>query len=327
MLSGLRMRRPSRTNGESFRSIARRRLPVLTGRAPFVAAVVLGIAVAAQAAGITLTLIGDAAIDASARATTAHSRVRDHVGAMELVAAGIARAHLFGAAPIEASATSRIVSRAPLVLTGIIATANPKDGFAIIGSSAATARVFHAGSEAAPGVLLAEVYPQWVVVRRGGERVTLRLPQASRRGEQALAVRFERALPRAPPEVADGGEGGALLPSPSDFRPPPMSTANTLIRAFSLRPVSIAGEPGVRIMGTGINAATLSALGLAPGDVIVQINGVAVGNRNTPDLGKALSAGGVTLVVDRGGDETSVTIDASSAASAANAYHESAPDL
>ncbi|HEV2269388.1 MAG TPA: type II secretion system protein N [Steroidobacteraceae bacterium] len=326
MLSDLRTRWQSLTSGQRSRSSARRGLPDLVAHGPLVATVVLGLAVAAQAAYITIALISDVAIDASSRSGAVHSRTAPRVGALALAVADVVRAHLFGAAPIEAARASRIVSRAPLVLTGIIATGDPKDGFAILGSNAATARVFHTGSEAAPGVLLTEVYPQWVVVLRGDERVTLRLPQASG-GDQAINLSFARTAGGPPGEVADGGDDGVQLPSPSDFKPPPMSTANTLIRAFSLRPVSMGGERGVRIMGTGINSTTLSALGLAPGDVIMQINGVAIGNKNTPDLGKALSTGGVTLVVDRDGDETSVTIDASSAANAANAYRGSAPDL
>ena len=326
MLSDLRRRWQNLTSGERSRSSGRRGLPDLVARGPFVATVVLGLAVAAQAAYMTRALISDVAIDASSRPGASHSGMSAKSGGMALAAATVARAHLFGSAPIEAAAGSRVATRAPLVLTGIIATGDPKDGFAILGSNAATARVFHTGSEAAPGVMLAEVYPQWVVVLRGDERVTLRLPRASG-GDQAINVRFERAAARPPEEVADGSDDGVPLPSPSDFKPPPMSAASTLTRAFSLRPVSIGGERGVRIMGTGINSTTLSALGLAPGDVIMQINGVAIGNRNTPDLGKALSTGGVTLVVNRDGDETSVTIDASSAANAANAYRESAPDL
>lgn len=295
-------------------------------RAPFVATLVLGIAAAAQAAYTTRNLIDEVAIGASSQATALRAGRSVNSGALALAVAEVARAHLFGSAPIQAATASRAASRAPLVLTGIIATGDPKDGYAILGPNAATARVFHTGSAAAPGVMLAEVYPQWVVVLRGSERVTLRLPHATD-GGQAFNVRFERIASRLSEEVADGGEDGVALPDPSDFKPPQMSDANTLIRAFSLRPVSIDGERGVRIMGTGINSTTLSALGLAPGDVIMQINGVAVGSSSTPDLGKALSAGGVTLVVERDGGETSVTIDASSAANAANSYREAAADL
>ena len=326
MLSDLRVRWQNLTSGGSSGSNAMQGLPALTARAPFVATIVLGIAVAAQAAYTTRNLIIEVAIGASSQPTTLRAERSANSGALALAVADVARAHLFGAAPIEAPTASRAVSRAPLVLTGIIATGDPKDGYAILGSNAATARVFHTGSAAAPGVMLAEVYPQWVVVLRGGERVTLRLPHAPD-GDQAISVRFERAADRPPEEVADGGDDVVALPDPSDFKPPPMSTANTLIRAFSLRPVSIDGERGVRIMSTGINSTTLSALGLAPGDVIMQINGVAVGSSSTPDLGKALNAGGVTLVVERDGGETSVTIDASSAANAAKSYREAAPDL
>lgn len=325
VLSNLRMPRQNLTSRESPRSSGRQRLPALIASAPLIATVVLGLAIAAQVADIAVTLVGDAAFGATARSVTTGGRMGTRGSAMQLAALSISRAHLFGRAPIAATATSRVVSRAPLVLTGIIATGDPKEGFAILGTSAATAHVSHAGSEAAPGVVLAEVYPQWVILLRGGERVTLMLPRGA--GGQPVNVRFAQTA--APPEeVADSGEDGAARPSPGDFKPPPMSDASTILRAFSLRPVSIGGERGVRIMGTGINSNTLSALGLAPGDVIMQIDGVPIGSKNTPDLGKVLSGGGgVTLIVSRGGGETSVTIDPSAAANAAEAYRQAAPDL
>ncbi len=327
MLPTLRMRWRSLAGRGTGRAGRRQGLRVLIARAPLVLTLVLGLAVVVQMADIALSLLNDVSIGASIRTGAIRGRKGSQATAMPLAASSIARAHLFGMAPAGPAAASRVVSRAPLVLTGIIATDDPKDGFAILGASAASGRVCHTGSEAAPGVMLAEVYPQWVVVLRGGERETLRLPQAA--GGRIVNVRFPvGAAAAAPEEVADSRADEAPRPSPEDFKPPPMSNASTILRAFSLRPVSVGGERGVRIMGTGINSGTLSALGLAPGDVIMQINGVPIGSRNTPDIGKVLSGGGgVTLVVNRDGGETSVTIDPGAAATAAAAYRQAAPEL
>jgi type II secretory pathway component PulC len=216
-------------------------------------------------------------------------------------------------------------SRAPLVLTGTIATENPAEGLAIIGTNATSTHVFHTGSQAAPGVLLVEVYPQRVVLLKGEARVILMLPHWPS-GNQPGSVQFAgaRAAPVAQ-SVADDGVTGEDAPA-QDFKPPPISNGATIIRAFALRPVSIGGERGVRIMGTGLNSKTLSDLGLAPGDVITEINGVPVGNPNTPDLDKALQQGGASLIVDRNGEQTSVTIDPGSAAFAAQAYNQQDSD-
>lgn len=325
MLTTLCMRWQRLTGRESDRLGKQRSLAALIARAPLIATIMLGLAVAVQTADITFTLLNDASIGSSIPAVAVRGEAGMQ-GTAILAALNISRAHLFGLAPIVAATTSRVVSRAPLVLTGIIATGDPKDGFAILGASAANAHVFHTGSEAVPGVMLEEVYPQRVVVLRGGERMTLMLPRGA--GGQSIDVRFARIAAGPPDEIADSGEEGASRPSPEDFKPPPMSNASTILRAFSLRPVSIGGERGLRIMGTGINANTLSALGLAPGDVIMQVNGVPIGSKNTPDISKVLSGGGgVTLVVNRDGGEASVTIDPAAAAHAADAYRQAAPDM
>lgn len=299
-------------------------------RTPLVASVVLGIAVAVQAAEITSALVGDFAIatESGSEAVGMHSEVRRSVSGLATLNT-LTAADLFGLAPSAVATPSAGASRAPLVLTGIIATGDPTDGFAILGTSVGSTHVFHAGSQAAPGTILAEVYPQRVVLLRGAERLILTLPKAGAgiplSGESAGI----RGAFRAPePRFASSGQNDmAPAPPPESFRPPPMSDAGTLMRAFSMRPVSIGGQRGVRIMGTGMNSKTLAALGLAPGDIILQINGVSIGSKDTPDLAHALKSGSATLVVVRDGDATSVTIDSSTAATAAQAYRHSASDL
>ena len=301
-------------------------------RAPLIASVVLGIALGAQAADTAVTLLGDFSIASAPgpeAAGTARESRRSAAGqAAPAALDSLTAAHLFGIAPGAAAARSAAMSRAPLVLTGIIATGDPADGFAILGPSAAGTHVFHAGSEAAPGTIVAEVYPQRVVLLRGAERLILRLPEARAAITFSGGSAGTRTAAAAPePRFSGGGATGmAQEPPPGSFKPPRLSDASALMRAFSMRPVSVNGQRGVRIMGTGINSATLTALGLAPGDVILQINGVAIGSRNTPDLAEALQTGSATLVVDRGGDATSVTIDSSAAATAAEDYRQAAPD-
>lgn len=299
-------------------------------RAPLVAAVVLGVAIAVQAADIAATLFGDVGITSGSGPEAASTTHDSRQGAAARTAiSALTAAHLFGLAPSATATRSANVSRAPLVLTGIIATGDPADGFAILGASAETALLFHAGSQAAPGTILAEVYPRRVVLLRGAERLILTLPKAGAAipiDGESPGIRMASAASEPRLASAGGGSGMAAEPPPESFKPPRMSDASALMRAFSMRPVSINGQRGVRIMGTGINSATLTALGLAPGDVILQINGVAVGSRDTPDLAQALKSGSATLVVDRGGDATSVTIDSSTAATAAEDYRQASPD-
>lgn len=296
----------------------------LVARAPLAMSVVLALAIAAQAASVTAALLRETGVMSGLESGDAGLQRRGHGLLPSIALNSVAAAHLFGEAEVPMSAGPAAASRTPLILTGIIATQDPKDGFAIIGSSAATARVSHTGSPAAPGVILAEVYPQEVVLLKGEQRLTLRLPKGALAGEIARTYGGTRIGPSV--EVADSDEGSPP-PSPTDFKPPPASDANTIIGAFSLRPVLIGGQRGARIMNTGLNSKTLAALGLIPGDVITEINGAPLGSKDTPDLEEAIKQGGATLTIDRDGDSTSVTIDPSTAATAAQDYRNSAPDL
>jgi general secretion pathway protein C len=308
------------------RSDGRRDWAALLARAPPAVGLTLGLAIAAQVVTLTFDLLNETGVTSRAGAgNTGFGRGEPRNSKPLAVLNTISAAHLFGEAAIAMSARRATVSRAPLVLTGTIATGDPAEGYALIGTSATRTHVFHTGSLAAPGIRLIEVYPQRVVLVKGEERMVLVLPHGSL-GDQAGSVQFAGAR-GAPLEAMSPDEGATEAPAaPEDFKPPPISNGATIIRAFALRPVSIGGQRGVRIMNTGLNAKTLSDLGLAPGDVITAINGMPVGDPKTPDLTKAIQQGSASLLVDRNGEQTSVTIDRSSAAYAARAYNQQESD-
>jgi general secretion pathway protein C len=64
-----------------------------------------------------------------------------------------------------------------LVLTGTLAVRDPKQGLAIVGETAPGARVYAVGALLPGGVKLHEVYPDRVVLDRGGTLETLPLPR------------------------------------------------------------------------------------------------------------------------------------------------------
>lgn len=298
----------------------RRDWAALLARAPLVVSALLGLAILLQAATFTSALLAETAgMSRVGGGATDSGHGGQHREPSLTALNAISAAHLFGTAEVTPSGRTA-VSRAPLVLTGTIATENPAEGFAIMGASATRTRVFHTGSQAAPGIRLLEVYPQRVVLLEGERRMVLMLPHGAlgnQPGSQLAAAR----MPQVEEAVADDSDIQGEAPARA-FTPPPISNGATIIRALALRPVSIGGERGVRIMATGLNSRTLSALGLAPGDVIVAVNGMPVGNPHTPDLNEALQQGGASLMVDRNGEQTSVTIDSGSAASAAQAYNQ-----
>ena len=295
-------------------------LAAILSRAPKVVSVVLGLAILSQAAALAWSLSVEAAAGSGGPPTRTTRAQRSAAGL-----ANITAAHLFGVAPQEmTAANTRAVSRAPLVLTGVIATSDPRVGYAILGSSATSTRTVYAGTEAAPGTVLAEVYPQWVVLLRGDERMTLRLPS---KGIATGGLVLDRALARedAARDTPDDGESASGVPT--DLTPPPFSDGAAVLHAFALRRTMVDGQQGERIGNSTLSQKALAALSLSPGDVIVQINGVPVGARNAPDLMSVLQSGNATLMVVKNGQEMSVTIDPNSMADAAAIVRQTQPDL
>jgi type II secretory pathway component PulC len=301
-------------------------VPALLARAPRLASLVLGVAIAAQAVAIALSLSGELSAGSAVRVAVSAGAHTKHLAALD----GITAAHLFGVTPEELKASeARVVSRSPLVLTGTLATGNPHDGFAIVGSSTGTARTIYVGSEAAPGTVLIEVYPKWVVLQRGTERVTLHFPHENLPSGAATPVMAFRGLSEdSAPASEDSDSGGAFVLAAPPSRPHVTDDAAVMRSFGGLLPAkTVDGQDGMQIMGTAITSKALAAMGLHSGDVIVEINGVAVGAPNAPDLIHALQSGNVTLTVERGGEDTSVTLDSSSMADAATAYRQADPDL
>jgi hypothetical protein len=300
----------------------KQKFALISTHAPMIVSVVLGLAVVSQAAAIVLSLSAEAAAGSGARPTgTTSEQMRANSGA---AFESITAAHLFGVAPqTMTAANERAVRRSPLVLTGTIATSDPRVGYAILGSSATSTRTVYTGTEAAPGTVLAEVYPQWVVLLRGGERVTLYLPRKGASTGLAFSPVLARESPARDTDDDDESSAGA----PTYLSPPPITDGAAVLHAFALRRTMVDGRQGERIGDSSLSQKALAALNLSPGDVIVQINGVPVGARNAPDLMSALQSGNATLMVVKNGQETSVTIDPNSMADAASIVRQTQPDL
>lgn len=301
-------------------------LTAVVTRGPQLASIVLGVAIGAQVITIALSLAAEISAGSGVRFTTSARAPNRRLAALDDITA----AHLFGVRPTEMKAADASVARrSPLVLTGTLATSDPRNGFAMVGSTAESTHLIYVGSEAAPGTVLMEVYPQWVVLRRGGERLTLHLPREDLMTGGARASYRGGALlsESAPaPETDDSGGGGAFAMS-APLPRPEITDGAAVLRSFSMVAATVDGQQGMQIAGTAFNRKALAALGLHSGDVILQVNGAPIGSPNG-DLIRAVQSGAATLtVVSRSGDATSVTLDASSMASAAALYRQADPDL
>jgi general secretion pathway protein C len=228
---------------------------LLLAHGPRIATWTLAVLLAVQAA-VILTGLGGASRAPSMGANTPVAAPRHAVDI-----AAITNAHLFGTAAVTmAPGDPRDApqSKIPLVLTGIISAEDPQNGLAILGQTAASAKVFAVGDNVPGGAKLHSVYNDRVVIDRGGQLETLFLPRQVAPGstpppsaavlntESPVADRMRKLITEQPSLLADV------------MRPQPVF-ANGKQTGFRVYP--------------GRNRQAFVRLGLRPGDLVTAING------------------------------------------------------
>src|SRR5829696_5071454 len=125
----------------------------LLARAPQVATFVLALALAAQLAFIVVAITGRSRQMPPPQVAAGPPPAPLDIG-------GLVNAHLFGSAAVQANgdAANAPPSSMPLVLAGVLATKDPKEGMAIIGESAQSAKVVSVGKQVPGGAQLHSVY-------------------------------------------------------------------------------------------------------------------------------------------------------------------------
>jgi general secretion pathway protein C len=223
----------------------------LQTRGPHVAVWVLALALAVQAATIVTHLAGAGHVTATAD-RSAPVPVQQRVDV-----AAIANRHLFGAPPVATAtdATNAPQSSMPLVLTGIIAASDPKDGLAILGESATAAKVYAVGDNVPGGARVHSVYEDRVLIDRGGRLESLVLPHqyGALRTSAPPVASMENPIDRARRMIS---EDPGLL---SDVMRPQAVKIGNKLQGFRVYP--------------GRNRAAFMRLGLRPGDMVTGING------------------------------------------------------
>jgi general secretion pathway protein C len=219
---------------------------------PRIATWVLAVALAAQAALIVTDLGG---AGRAPRSQPVVARAAPHVTDV----AAITNAHLFGSAPPPKSDDANAPQTSmPLVLTGIIAGNDPKNGLAILGASAQSAKVYAVGDNVPGGAKLHSVYVEKVVIERNGQLESLALPRQT-----------GNAAP-APSTAALNNPNAALVE-----RMRKTFTDQPGLIADLLRPQAV--RDGDKVKGfrvyPGRNRAAFASLGLQPGDEVIAING------------------------------------------------------
>lgn len=211
----------------------------------------------------------------------------------------IAAAQLFGAlvdtpTPAHGSADPNNAppTSLPLVLTGVFARTDPAAGYAILGESAANARLHAAGTSLQGGVVLRAVYSDRVLLERAGTFETLALPRnsaawANPAATTAAPISTDRArdlIARDPNAIAQVMRWQQML-------------ADGATRGFRVYP--------------GSNEKVFRALGLKPGDLLTAINQVPLDGpaRGEEIMSTLASSGRVNVTLNREGREQNLALD------------------
>ena len=273
--------------GEHWRAL-------LASRGPAIAAGVLALALAAQAAVIVTDLAGAGAPPPAVLSTP----WRPHGEAVHV--ANIINNHLFGRAPPGTGLVGADAPRTglPLVLTGVIAASDPRAGMAILGPSAQSAKVYEVGDSIPGGARLDAVLRQKVLLERNGQLRSLALPRQTLEG----AAPLQASLPASPTAssrfVAHMRELVARRPS---------------IVADLLRPEPVFSggkQLGYRVY-PGNDPQAFAQLGLKPGDLVMAINGTPLNDpaQDQQIFGTLGSSSEASVTVLRDGRARTLTLN------------------
>jgi len=269
----------------------------LAASAPQLAVWALAAALGIQAAVIVTQLAGSGA----------GQRPRNPVAAVTasrppLDLAALSNGHLFGTPPPPPPVNDANAppTNMPLVLSGIMATTDPKNGLAIIGTTGTNAKVYPVGERVPGNAQVHAIYPDRVLLERNGTIEALLLPSkftgggagpAFRAGPSALD-RMQRVISNEPGLISDV------------LRPQPVFAEGKL-RGYRVYP--------------GRNARAFAALGLRNGDLVLSVNGTALddptrGNDIFATLGSSDQA---HVTVMRNGQQQDITLNMSQIATQA----------
>lgn len=236
--------------------------------APQAVTAVLVLLIAYQMAVLTWTIVPDETFDRPAPVVSGPAAGRASGSDRSADLSALVGSHLFGEAPKEGPMPVQTEVDAPdttlsIKLTGVVADDDGDGGQAIIASGRNQEKKYGIGQaiEGANGATLHAVYGDRVLLNRGGQLETLRLPRDAAAGSASVA----RRAPPAPPPAED-----------TSLRNVISENASQLTDIMRMAPQVEGGQMvGFRI-NPGRDRETFEALGLMPGDVVTDINGMVL---------------------------------------------------
>ncbi|HTY49942.1 MAG TPA: type II secretion system protein N [Steroidobacteraceae bacterium] len=205
-------------------------------------------------------------------------------------------AHLFGAPPVAApmGAANAPDTNLPYTLSGVLATADPRRGAAILAEQGEPAHVYQTDEPVGQGSLF-EVFADRVVLQTPQGPQTLRLP--GRRGTAGTQALLAQAAEESPPEN------------------PPAPTVQMVSRGESLfsgitATLSFSGAREGMVLHP--NKRYQRVYGLRNGDVLTEVNGTAITDPDSlKDVLKSTDSDSLSLTVIRDGVPQTISLAAS----------------
>jgi general secretion pathway protein C len=232
-------------------------------RAPQAVTFILALALAAQLALIVVGLSSRGRQTAPAPVAVAPALPPLDIG-------GLVNAHLFGNAVVQNNSgdgSNAPPSSMPLVLAGVLATDNPKEGMAIIGESAAGAKVVAVGQQVPGGAMLHSVYSDKAVIDRNGALESVLLP---RRTAGTMSP------PPPPPQASSSGADASI----DRMRRLVNDDPGVIGQVMRPQPVFAGGKMrGFRVY-PGANRQAFARIGLRAGDLVTAINGTPLDDKD-----------------------------------------------
>ena len=284
--------------GEHWRAL-------LSRRGPHLAAGVLALVLAAQAALLVTNMAG-----VGTPASGMGVALRSHGHTLDVAA--LIDSHLFGRAPASSTALGTHAPRTdlPLVLTGVIADRNPHAGMAILGPSAGAAKVYEVGDRIPGGARLRAVLPRKVLLERDGRLESLALPKqvalaeptasSEAGGSPRFVQRMRELVTRRPNLVAD------LM------RPEPVFSGGRQL--------------GYRVY-PGNDPQAFTQLGFKPGDLVTAIDGTPLNDpaQDQQILNTLGSSSQASVTVLRNGRQRVLTLNLAEVEQTARQLSSSSP--
>jgi len=199
--------------------------------------------------------------------------------------------HLFGIQDanvvIEDAPLTAPETRLNLILYGVFAGDNLKQGTAIIGSKQGKQKHFKVEDKVDTGVWLAEVRKDHVLLKRGSNFEILRFPKQSSSG-----VTIKQKKTRRLPVKLNGGKQAFM----DNIR---------IVPVFADK-----GLKGYRILPKK-NRAIYNRLGIKPSDIITSINGISLSNEREAMkvIGELVKSDQVDVKLERRGEIKSLTLN------------------